>query len=111
MEKKQLIYFTAGNGKSPFLEWIDELDTKSEVIVDRFLQRVSQGGAKKSIKSLKDGIFEIKIPHGPGLRVYFGNDGNKLIILLIGGDKRTQARDVQKAKEYWRIYGQQKSKL
>jgi len=60
---------------------------KAQIIVDRFVQRVGQGGAKKSIKSLKDGVFEIKIPFGPGLRVYFGEDGDQLILLLIGGDK------------------------
>jgi len=65
---------------------------------------VAQGGAKKSIKSLKDGVFEIKIPYAGGLRIYFGEDKQKVILLLIGGDKKTQQRDIRKAKEYWRGY-------
>ena len=81
---------------------------KAQVIVDRFIQRVAQGGAKKSVRNLKDGVFEIKIPHGPGLRVYFGEEGERIILLLIGGDKGSQKRDVKKAKEYWSDYGKQK---
>ena len=77
----------------------------AKAIIIRTIQRVAQGGAKKSIKALKEGVFEIKIPHGPGYRVYFAEDGDTLIILLIGGDKRTQSRDIKKAKEYWRSYG------
>ncbi len=69
------------------------------------IQRVAQGGSKKSIKALKDGVFELKIPQGPGYRIYFAEDGNEIIILLIGGDKKTQGRDIDKAKEYWRSYG------
>ncbi len=108
MAAKRVNYYVTINGKSPFLEWTDNLDIKSQVIVDRFIQRVAQGGAKKSIKSLKDGIFEIKIPHASGLRVYFGEGGDQLILLLIGGNKRTQSRDIKKAKEYWSYYGKQK---
>ena len=83
------------------------MDIKQQVIVDRYIQRVAQGGAGKSVKSLKDGVFEVKIPYSSGLRVYFGEDGNKIILLLIGGDKKTQNRDIKKAKEYWRYYAQQ----
>ena len=105
---KSVRYYVKDNGKAPFLEWINSLDMKQQVIVDRYIQRVAQGGAGKAVKSLKDGIFEIKIPYSSGLRVYFGEDGKKIILLLIGGDKKTQNRDIKKAKEYWRrYYGQQ----
>lgn len=71
----------------------------------RTIQRVAKGGARKSTKALKDGVFEMKIPHGRGYRVYFAEDGDEIIILLVGGDKKTQSRDIDKAKEYWRNYG------
>ncbi|MCB9062321.1 MAG: type II toxin-antitoxin system RelE/ParE family toxin [Halobacteriovoraceae bacterium] len=108
MATKKIDYYVTENDKAPFLEWVNNLDMASQLKVDRLIQRVAQGGAKKSIKSLKDGVFEIKIPHGPGLRVYFGEDGDKLILLLVGGDKGTQSRDIKKAKEYWSNYGKQK---
>ncbi len=60
-----------------------------------------------TMKNLKDGVFEIKIPHASG-RVYFGEGGDQLILLLIGGNKRTQSRDIKKAMEYWSYYGKQK---
>lgn len=107
MIEKQVIYYTLENGNSPFRDWLKKLDNLSRAIVVRFIQRVASGGARKSIKALKDGIFEIKITHGPGYRVYFAEDGNDIIILLIGGDKKTQTRDIDKAKEFWRNYGKQ----
>ena len=105
MIEKKVIYYTQENGSSPFADWLKKLDNLSKAIVVRFVQRVATGGAKKSIKALKDGIYEIKITHGPGYRVYFAEDGDEIIILLVGGDKKTQSRDIDKAKEYWRNYG------
>ncbi len=105
MITKNIEYYVTSNGKAPFIEWIDKLNMKSQIIVDRYIQRVAQGGAKKSIKNLKGGLFEIKIPYGSGLRVYFGEEERRLILLLIGGDKTTQNRDIRKAREYWREYG------
>lgn len=105
---KKIDYYTTRNNKAPFWEWVNKLDMKAQVIVDRFIQRLAQGGAKKSIKSLKDGVFEIKIPHGPGLRVYFGEDDGRIILLLVGGDKGSQTKDIKRAKDYWSDYGKQK---
>ena len=108
MKERNVNYYITSNGKAPFIEWINNLDIKTQIIVDRYIQRVAQGGAKKSIKNLKEGLFEIKILYGSGLRVYFGEEGRKFILLLIGGDKKTQNRDIKKAREYWREYGKQK---
>ncbi len=101
MITRSIEYYVTSRGKAPFLEWMNKLDMNSQIIVDRYIQRVAQGGAKKSIKNLKGGLFEIKISHGSGLRVYFGEKEKKLILLLMGGDKKTQRRDIQKAREYW----------
>ncbi len=108
MATKDVYYYVLQSGKSPFLEWINSLDLQKQIIVDRYIQRVAQEGAGKSIKNLKDGVFEIKISYGGGLRVYFGEEKNKIILLLIGGDKKTQGKDIKKAKKYWREYGKQK---
>lgn len=107
MVAKYVDYFVTEENKAPFLEWSDNLEIKCQIIVDRFIQRVANGGAKKSVKSLKNNIFEIKIPYASGLRVYFFEEGDK-IVLLLGGDKKTQAKDIKKAKEYRSYYGQQK---
>ena len=104
---RQIKYFVKENGKSPFEDWFNKLDSPVQAVVARIIQRVAKEGAKKSVKTLKNGIFEIKIQHGPGYRVYFGKDKENLIILLIGGDKKTQSRDIDKAKKYWRDYGKQ----
>ena len=101
---KKVEYFVKTNGFSPFEHWFNGLETPVQAIVARIIQRVATGGAKKSVKALKDGMFEIKIPTGPGYRVYFAETGKDVITLFIGGDKNSQNRDIKKAKEYWRDY-------
>ncbi len=103
---KKVNYFVMKGGYSPFENWLNKLDHPVQAIILRTIQRVATGGAKKSIKSLKENLFEIKISHGPGYRVYFAEEGNRIIILLIGGNKRTQNRDIKKAREYWSSYKQ-----
>jgi putative component of toxin-antitoxin plasmid stabilization module len=63
MTVKKIDHYVTENDKTPFLDWVNGLDMNTQIIVDRFIQRVAQGGAKKHIKSLKDGVFEIKIYH------------------------------------------------
>ena len=104
---RQIKYFVKENGKSPFENWFNKLDSSVQAVVARIIQRVAKGEAKKSIKALKNGILEIKIPKGPGYRVYFTEDKEGLMLLLLGGDKKTQNRDIDKAKKYWRDYGKQ----
>ncbi|MDE0151591.1 MAG: type II toxin-antitoxin system RelE/ParE family toxin [Bdellovibrionales bacterium] len=105
MTVKRVQYFVTENGVSPFENWFNKLDDVTQAIVVRNIQRFAQGGAKKSIRALRDGIFEIKIPYGPGYRVYFTKLEKDLILLLIGGDKKSQNRDIAKAKKHWRNYG------
>jgi len=108
MLKKEIEYYVTENGESPFLKWFKKLDRKTRAIIIDYIDRVADGGSSKNIKSLKDGIFEIKIFYGPGLRVYFAQDGEKIILLLIGGDKKSQASDIKKVKTYWRSYATKK---
>jgi len=73
--------------------------------VRSFIDRVATGGAKNNVKFLGEQIFEIKIDRGPGYRVYFGKiENDEVILLILGGDKSSQVKDIRLAKLYWRIY-------
>ena len=90
------------NGKGPFSIWFDKLDIRAQAKVALYIDRVAAGGSKKNVKSLGDGIYEIKINFNSGYRVYFGELENMIILLLLGGDKKTQSKDIETAKTYWR---------
>lgn len=92
------------NGKEPFQDWIKKLDPTHRASIRVVIDRLADGGTKKNLKSLGDHVFEIKIDRGPGFRVYFGFIRNEIILLLLGGHKSSQSRDIAKAKEYWRKY-------
>ena len=98
---KVSIYSTE-TGKSPFLEWLYDLDTKTRTIIRARIDRVSLGnfGDSKPVKGAT-GLRELRIDYGPGYRVYFGIREMVIIIILLGGDKSSQQRDIAKAKQYW----------
>ena len=97
-------------GRYPFYEWINGLDESSRARIAASIARVRAGGAKNNIRSLGE-ISEIKVNVGPGYRVYFSTHQRKVIVLLLGGDKDTQNKDIKTAKKYWRIYHAQKRRL
>jgi putative addiction module killer protein len=99
---KVLTYSIKTNGEEPFSDWLDDQDLKTQSIVFSRLDRVSLGnfGDCKQIKD-GEGVWELRIDHGPGYRIYFGKKGMTLIILLVGGEKKSQSRDIAKAKRYW----------
>ncbi|TET35293.1 type II toxin-antitoxin system RelE/ParE family toxin [Candidatus Dependentiae bacterium] len=98
---KIFIYRTK-NGRVPFSKWKDSLDEKTRAIVRTRLDRVRLGNFGDS-KRIKDGngIWELRISYGPGYRIYFGKMKTTLVILLVGGNKGSQKRDIEKAKQYW----------
>jgi putative addiction module killer protein len=93
-------------GEVPFNVWFDELDLITQNKIAAYIDRVAAGGAQKNIKALGEGIFEIKIDYGPGYRVYFGQSGKVIVLLLLGGNKKTQDKDIRRAKTFWREYEQ-----
>ena len=98
------IYKTVA-GKAPFLEWEERLDRKDRTVVRARLDRILLGnlGDWKVLKNA-DGVCEVRIDYGPGYRVYFGKQGAVIVVLLIGGDKGSQEKDIQKARKYWLDY-------
>ena len=91
-------------GKEPFQGWLDSLDLSVQAKIYAFIIRVARGASRKNTKPVGDGVYEITIHSGPGYRVYFGEVGNEMILLLTGGDKSSQSRDIRQAKDYWRNY-------
>jgi putative addiction module killer protein len=97
------------NGRSPFGSWFDRLDSVPAAKIVIALTRLKTGHLS-NVKSVGSGVAEYKIGSGPGYRIYFGIDGDKLIILLCGGDKKTQKKDIERAKKYWQDYKDRKKK-
>jgi putative addiction module killer protein len=101
----ELRYYLAVDGKSPFEEWFSGLDAAAgaKVSVAMALARVEQGNLSNA-KGVGEGVLEYRIDWGPGYRVYFGRDGDVLVILLTGGTKKRQQRDIEQAKALWADY-------
>ena len=96
------------DGNSPFTEWFDELDAVTAERVDRYVRWLETGNFGAA-KSLRDGVFELRLDFGPGYRVYFGREGQTIIILLGGGSKRRQDADIAAAVARWKRYKQTKT--
>ena len=82
-----------------FIRWFDAMrDRKGQTIIARRIERVS-GGNLGDVKSLGGGLHELRIAYGPGYRIYFTFEDDVLVILLTGGDKGSQKRDITVARE------------
>src|SRR3954452_21599262 len=101
----EIRYYVASDGHQPFAEWFADLDPIARAKVTRAIARMEQGNFA-NVKTVGEGVLEYRIDFGPGYRVYFGRDGETLLILLTGGTKKRQQRDINTAKEYWRDYKQ-----
>jgi putative addiction module killer protein len=106
MKKEVVIYRTPG-GKEPFMDWLFSLKDKvSRYRIEARINRIEQGnyGDHRRFR----GIIEIRLDFGKGYRLYFGEDGHKLVVLLVGGDKSSQENDIKEALDFWRDYNGQK---
>ena len=90
-------------GRSPFQRWFRKLTLEQAGRVEDVLVRVSDG-ILGDTKHVGEGVYELRLHTGPGYRIYFGREGDELVILLIGGDKSSQQRDIQRAQRFWRAY-------
>jgi putative addiction module killer protein len=96
-------------GRSPYGVWFNAPDPHAAAKVTVALERMAQGHAS-AMKALGEGVSEYRIDFGPGYRIYFAKDGEKLIILLGGGTKKRQQQDIAAAKAIWRDYKRRKRK-
>jgi putative addiction module killer protein len=95
--------YEALNGRSPFSEWFMDLHPPAAAKVTGAIIRMEQGNFS-NVKGVGSGVFEYTIDFGPGYRIYFGKDGENLVILLAGGTKKRQQRDINLAVERWSDY-------
>jgi putative addiction module killer protein len=95
-------------GGSPFAKWFEDLNAQAAAKVTTALVRIEQGNFSNA-KGAGSGVYETRIDFGPGYRVYFGKDGDTLVILLGGGTKKRQSRDIEAAQESWKDYKQRKA--
>jgi putative addiction module killer protein len=95
------------HGRNEYRTWFDGLDVAAATKVTVALERIAAGNTS-SIKPVGEGVSEYKIDFGPGYRIYFGKDGDQLVILLGGGTKKRQNQDIEDARAAWREYKQVK---
>jgi putative addiction module killer protein len=101
---RRILKYITESERCPFDEWIDSLKNKrAQAVVNNRLLRIAQGNFGLC-RNVGGNLMEMKIDFGPGLRVYFAEDGDTIVVLLCGGDKSTQTRDIERAKEYWKDY-------
>lgn len=90
--------------KDVFADWIDGLkDTTGRAAILKRIDRIEEGNFGDH-HGMGGGVWELRIHYGPGYRVYYGEDGPKIVLLLCGGDKGTQNKDIRKAQELWAQY-------
>ncbi|MGH6854743.1 MAG: type II toxin-antitoxin system RelE/ParE family toxin [Aestuariivirga sp.] len=89
--------------RSPFGQWFEDLDPVTAAKVTVALTRLENENVS-NVKSVGSGVLELKIDFGPGYRIYFGKDGERIIILLGGGTKKRQQIDIAAAQDNWRSY-------
>jgi putative addiction module killer protein len=99
----ELRYYFAEDGSSAFEAWFSGLDASAAAKVTVALARLEQGNLSNA-KGVGAGVLEYRMNSGPGYRVYFGRDGDALVILLTGGTKQRQQRDIVSAKANWTDY-------
>jgi putative addiction module killer protein len=103
----QIVEYTTADGASPFAEWFGKLDAPASAKVAVTLARMENGNLS-NVKSVGLGVLEYRIDWGPGYRIYFGREGDQLIILLVGGTKQRQQQDITQASMHWQNYKKRK---
>jgi putative addiction module killer protein len=103
----EIRYYIARDGRSPFEGWFASLDPVARAKVTVAIARLEQGNLS-NVKGVGEAVLEYRINFGPGYRMYFGRDGETLVILLTGGTKKRQQRDIAAATTMWADYRQRR---
>ncbi|MCB1384386.1 MAG: type II toxin-antitoxin system RelE/ParE family toxin [Nitratireductor sp.] len=105
----KIVEYLDAEGRSPFARWFDDLSPQAAAKITVALMRMEMGNLS-NVKPVGGGLAEYRIHWGPGLRIYFGRDGDELVILLAGGTKRRQERDIEQARQRWSDYKERKGR-
>ena len=97
-------------GNCPFDDWFVTLDTQTQVRIEARLDRVSLGNFGDR-KSVSEGVYELRFFFGPGYRIYYGIADQRLVLLLVGGSKKRQNKDIQVAQQFWAAYQREQGGL
>ena len=95
--------YVEGSGRIPFRDWLTELDKATRARVQARILRFEVGNLGDH-KDVGAGVLEARMDFGPGYRVYFGRKGRELVLLLLGGDKGSQKKDIKQAQQFWSRY-------
>lgn len=102
VKPKTLMVYQDADGNEPFTNWLNGLrDVKGRRRISVWLRRLEQGNYG-DCQPIGEGVLELRMFFGPGYRVYFGEEGDTIVLLLCGGDKSSQKKDIETAKKYWR---------
>ena len=102
--EQEVLVYARSDGREPFTQWLRGLrDGQTRNRIRQRIARVRLGNFGDA-RSVGEGVHELRVQFGPGFRVYFGREDDAVVILLCGGDKSTQARDIERAHDYWRDY-------
>jgi len=105
---KEVRHYLTPAGRDPYQAWLESLrDLQGKIAIVRRVDRLEIGNPGDHA-FCREGVWELRIDHGPGYRVHYGTDGHRIVLLLGGGDKDSQARDIERAVAAWRDYEQRK---
>ncbi|MGB6248855.1 MAG: type II toxin-antitoxin system RelE/ParE family toxin [Terriglobales bacterium] len=104
----EILEYLDGKGRSPYGAWFDCLSAPAAAKVAVAITRLAQGNFS-NVKGVGGGVYEYRVDFGPGLRIYLGKDGERLVILLAGGTKKRQQKDIEDARARWQDYKKRKS--
>lgn len=102
---KKIEFYTHDNKKEPFIEWFKTIkDKNTQARIIKRLVRLDYDNYG-DYKDVGNNVYELRLDFGPGYRIYFGElQDTRIILILSGGDKSSQSKDIGKAKEYWENY-------
>ena len=109
MSIRKVVEYLDADGVSPFARWFERLDAVAAAKVTTALYRMEQGNLS-NVKAVGQGVAEYRIDFGPGYRIYLGQDGATIVILLGGGTKKRQNADIRLAQQRWLQYKSRKKR-